>query len=36
VLISRDFAVASGEALRPIGRRWLRDIDGAQEIFTID
>jgi adenylate cyclase len=36
VLISRDFAVASGETLRPIGRRQLRDIAEAQEIFTID
>jgi adenylate cyclase len=35
LLISRDFAAASGETLQPIGRLHLRDIAEPQEVFTI-
>lgn len=35
LLISQDFAAASGETLRSIGRRRLRDIAETQEIFTL-
>jgi len=35
LLISRDFAAASGETLISIGRLQLRDIDEPQEVFTI-
>jgi len=35
LLISRDFAAASGEALRSIGCLQLRDIAEPQEVFTV-